>query len=54
MGAFLGNLEALFLALAFGSLVFGLLARLLGVRRVWPFFLLAALFLALGLRFGLQ
>ncbi|MCS6868970.1 MAG: hypothetical protein NZ846_08245 [Thermus sp.] len=54
MRAFLANLEALFLALAFGSLLFGLLARLLGVRQAWPFFLLAALFLALGLFFGLK
>ncbi|GAA6762182.1 MULTISPECIES: hypothetical protein [Thermus] len=54
MGAFLANLQALFLALAFGSLVFGLLVRLLGVRRAWPFFLLAAFFLALGLLFGLK
>lgn len=36
MRAFLANLEALFLALAFGSLLFGLLARLLGVRQAWP------------------
>lgn len=49
MRAFLENLEALLLALAFGSLVFGLLARAVGVRRSWPFFLLALLFLGLAL-----
>lgn len=49
MRAFLENLEALFLALAFGSLVFGLLARVVGVRRSWPFFLLGLLFLGLAL-----
>ncbi|GAA6742437.1 hypothetical protein [Thermus antranikianii] len=48
------NPEALFFALAFGSVVFGLLARLLGVRRTWPFFLLAALWLVLGLLLRLE
>ncbi len=54
MRSFMAHLEALFLALAFGSLVFGLLARLVGVRRVWPFFLLAGVFLALALWAGLE
>ncbi|WP_201738435.1 hypothetical protein [Thermus thermamylovorans] len=54
MRAFLDNLPALFLALAFGAALFGLLARLLGVRRVWPFFLLALLFLTLALWAGLE
>ncbi len=49
MEAFLGNLPALFLALAFGSLVFGVLARLLGARGGGWFFLLGALFLLLAL-----
>ncbi|GGN00503.1 hypothetical protein GCM10007092_13100 [Thermus composti] len=51
MPAFFQNLEALFLALAFGGLVLGLLLRLLGVRQSWPFFLaLAFLVLAFLLR----
>lgn len=54
MQAFFDNLEALFLALAFGSVALGLLARLLGVRRTWPFFLLAALWLAVGLLLRLE
>lgn len=54
MGTMFANLEALFLALAFGSLVFGILARFLGVRRVWPFFLLTGVFLALALWAGLE
>lgn len=45
----MAHLEALFLSLAFGSMVFGLLARLIGVRRVWPFFLLAGILLDLAL-----
>jgi len=43
------NLPALFLSLAFGAALFGVLARLLGSRRVWPFFLLALLLLLLAL-----
>ncbi|MFN3368983.1 MAG: hypothetical protein ACK4G4_01470 [Thermus sp.] len=54
MQAFFQNLEALFFALAFGSTAFGLLARLLGVRRAWPFFLLAALWLVLGFLLRLE
>ncbi|MFN3179015.1 MAG: hypothetical protein ACK41R_02505 [Thermus sp.] len=54
MRTMLANLEALFLALAFGSMVFGILARLLGVQRVWPFFLLAAALVALALWARLQ
>ncbi|AMA76256.1 hypothetical protein AV541_05120 [Thermus parvatiensis] len=41
MRAFLEHLSALFFALAFGALVFGVLARLLGAGRSWLFFLLA-------------
>jgi hypothetical protein len=47
--AFLENLTALFLALAFGAAVFGALARLVGARRTWPFFALALLLLLLAL-----
>ncbi|WP_200874478.1 hypothetical protein [Thermus caliditerrae] len=54
MRVFLENLPALFLALAFGGTVYGLLARLMGAQRVWPFFLLAALFLTLALWTGLK
>lgn len=54
MRSFLGNLPALFLALAFGSGLLAVLARLLGVRRVWPFLLLALVFVGLALLFGLQ
>lgn len=54
MRTLMANLEALFLALAFGSLVFGVLARLVGVRRVWPFFLLAGILMALALWAGLK
>lgn len=54
MRAFLDNLEAFFLALAFGSLVFGLLARVVGVRRSWPFFLLSLLFLGLALYWAVK
>jgi len=52
MAAFLANLPALLLALAFGAVVFGVLARLLGAKRAWPFFALALglLLLALFLR----
>ncbi len=51
MAAFLANLPALLLALAFGAAVFGVLARLLGAERVWPFFASALLFLLLALFF---
>ncbi|WP_185747694.1 hypothetical protein [Thermus amyloliquefaciens] len=54
MSLVLAHLEALFLALAFGSLVLGILARLVGVRRVWPFLLVAGVFLALALWAGLE
>lgn len=54
MRAFLENLEALFFALAFGAAVLSALARVLGVRRVWPFLLLAAGFLGLALFFALE
>jgi hypothetical protein len=47
--AFLENLTALFLALAFGAAVFGALARLVGARRTWPFFVLAFFLLLLAL-----
>jgi len=54
MQAFLERLSALFFALAFGAAVFGVLARLLGVGRTWPFFLLALSFFLLGLFWGVK
>ncbi|GAB5602455.1 hypothetical protein FJNA_09800 [Thermus sp. FJN-A] len=54
MRAFLENLSALFLALAFGMALLGVLARLLGVRRSWPLFLLALLLFLLGLYWGVK
>ncbi|WP_022798844.1 hypothetical protein [Thermus islandicus] len=41
MAAFFANLPALLLALAFGAAVLGVLAGLLGAKRVWPLFALA-------------
>jgi len=52
--AFLEHLSALFFALAFGAAVFGVLARLLGVRRTWPFFLLAFFLFLLGFFGGVK
>ena len=49
MKAFLENLTALFLALAFGTALLGILARLVGARRTWPFFVLALFLLLLAL-----
>ena len=42
------------LSLAFGALVFGVLARLLGAGRSWLFFLLALLLFLLGLFWGVK
>lgn len=49
MEAFFALWDRLFLALAFGLGVLGVLARLLGLGRAWVFFLLAGVCLALGL-----
>lgn len=54
MAAFLANLPALFLALAFGAAIFGVLAKLLGAKRVWPFFASALLLLLLALFFRVE
>ncbi|VCU52814.1 hypothetical protein TTHN1_00568 [Thermus thermophilus] len=54
MRAFWEHLSALFFALAFGALVFGVLARLLGAGRSWLFFLLALLLFSLGLFWGVK
>ncbi|WP_198665496.1 hypothetical protein [Thermus sediminis] len=54
MRAFLENLPALFLSLAFGAALFGILARLVGAKRTWPFFLLALLLLLLALFLQLE